>query len=133
MFLVPPVDHLLPSHVFVGRKIQRQRVKLHVPSILGDELIEHLISMTLGGSVEGHTIHLFGCQRAQGVKSSHTSVIWVHTGCFACEMASRLARGRSQYLGDPNTDRGGSCPYPVETDFSLKDSTGAKLWLLSWR
>ena len=51
---------------------------------------------------------------------------------IGCGMASRVVWGRGQYLGDPITDRGGSCPYPVKTDFSLKDSVGVKLWLLSW-
>ena len=52
---------------------------------------------------------------------------------LGCGMASRVVRGRGQYLGDPITDRGGSCPYPGELYFIVKDSMGVKLWLLSWR
>ena len=46
---------------------------------------------------------------------------------IGCGMASRVVRGRGQYLCDPITDRGGSCLYPRELYFIVKDSAGVKL------
>ena len=52
---------------------------------------------------------------------------------IGCGMALRMFWGQGQCLGDLNTDRGGSCPYPGELYFIYKDLVSVKLWLLSWR
>ena len=56
---------------------------------------------------------------------------WCHL-CQGAEL-TQICKGGGQYLGDLNASRGGSCPYPGEKDFSLKNLVGVWLWLLSGR
>ena len=94
MLLVPPADHLSPSHVFVGRKIRRQRAKLHVPSILGDELIEHLISVTLGDLSKDMRSICLAVSKRRASRAATPMSFGSTQAVFACEVASCVVWGQ---------------------------------------
>ena len=80
---------------------------------LANKLIKYVVPFR--ETNERHIVHFLTIieHRAWSSKESAAKILLESKSSMLwCGMASHVVWGRGQYLSDPNTDRGDSCPYP---------------------